>query len=346
MRISEYLHYVYEPDGSGIFHNVPNFIAKLFSAGGSDKFGAKNHTQGSHAGDYAYKIYGSSRCLSKNIKKSFRKFNRGAVIIFFERYFQQECKVKTMMSTFGISCEEEINKTCFFTALAMQFELFINSKEDDVDNIVAKTYYSLTKLGNDRHYPNNTQYVGEDWYRYSLIIYEDDSQVRDALKQHFERANRDQTEKFYIEVSDNNAAPSIIQESTERNIDAYIIDIARPCVSVHNSVYTDYSYSGKDLFEELLRIKIDKVKEGTHSNSAFFIYSTMASSELREIFTYTDSIYLCDLSSRQKEDFYSSVKIVLLKKADYSERKVAERVRTYFEDKYNEDYIKAVRAKP
>lgn len=300
MRIGDYLQKIYEPDGVTVFHNIPNFVEKLFSAAGSDRYDSNCYTKGSLGGDYAYKIYGGNRRLSGKIKKSFHKINKEGLIIFFEKYFQKEHMIREKMSNFGISNTEEINRICFFSALASQFELFITTDVDDIDDIVARMYKTLTEPKT----PSSQQLINKqtntrEKYRYSLIIYEDDMNVRKKLKQYIGGINCNENTKYFVDILDANIATTIIEESIASHFDAYIIDISRPSTNTQNGGYTDYSYSGKDLFEELLRIKVNKVKESKQLFSVFFIYSTMASDELRNIFEYTDATYLCKLTAGQ-----------------------------------------------
>ncbi len=346
MTAGEFFKKIYEPNGSKIFHNIPCFISSLFSAGGSNWFDPHDYSEGALAGDYTYKIYTSKRPLSRNIRTSFKRINKQGLLIFFEKRFQQENELRDLMSNFGLSGKEVVNRTCFFSALVVQFEMFITCKVDDIDDIVVKKYKELLESEGANcekqfNVPNNNR----NQYRYSILIYEDNLAIYNKLVELFNEVNNDE-EEYYIDIPNTNIATEIIKESSYRDIDAYIIDISRPSTSAEDGAYTDYSFSGKDLLDELIKILFRKAREGKGTDSAFFIYSTMISSDVLadvdKLFDYTESTEFGSLSIAQREEIRRSIEIFLLDKMTYDARKVSRRVTTYFDEKYSQDFRKAM----
>jgi len=111
------------------------FVTKLFSAGGSVYFDPKNQ-------EYQKKLFNGQRKLAQPLKDSFPVvINFEDITNFFNEYLV-DSKIGHLMATFNIPVGD-IDKEKLNKALARQFVLFIKSKNNNVENIVASEYQRL-----------------------------------------------------------------------------------------------------------------------------------------------------------------------------------------------------------
>lgn len=340
MKVSDYLKILYGSNGSALFHNVPSFVSSLFIAGGCNYSRIKRRSKRTEGGEYEYKIYGGQSPLSKNIKEAFNRVNIRGLVDYLSRYLKEKDDLLMRMEKFGVREEGIENKECFFTALAMQFELFITSDKDDVEGIVCRKYNDLV---NQQKFECDTvqrRKMQKNQYRYSLVIYEDDIGIRQSLISQLNEINVDESEGYTLDIFKANVATDIIRDSRDRDIDAYIIDLSRPLANQQSGVITDYSFSGKDLVDDLLRLKYEQMRMGNYSETAFFIYSSIPAAEVEKMFDFGISSHAQGLSDSKWSKVFNSIKVFALDKRTYTDKAVSRRVKAYFDERYNIDFLK------
>lgn len=337
MTFSQYLQNIYTVAGVQIYFNVPHFVASLLNAGGCSKF-PPNEYKAAARGDYLYKIYKGKRPLTTRIKESTQPINEQSLKLFFEKAFPSPEIVPRVMDKFGLPPASHVNTACFIEALIKQYALFISNVNEDIPNIVPTEYIKLITQGKVSPLNENTTGFSRGIYNYSLAIYEDDLSILYSLETEFYNLNKDDEEKYFINIFNKHVTTDIIAESTNRDIDAYIIDISRPGFFLEGG-YTDYSYSGKDLIDALVDIKFQKAKEGKQLKTVFFIYSSMITEKLHDMFDYSSSLELNGLTDLQREEVLASIEFVYLNKATYSIKAVSRRIKVYFDQKFSNDYL-------
>lgn len=139
------------------------FISKLFIAAGSTYFSASTSSDK----DYQKKLCNGSKPLTQNIRDSFpRVISIIDVAVFFNEHIKCD-QLRELMSTFAIPISVAQNNELFSKALAAQFNLFIQSGENNIDDIVAMEYQRLLAEPETLVqpmkplYPNDSAYVCE-----------------------------------------------------------------------------------------------------------------------------------------------------------------------------------------
>lgn len=152
------------------------FVSMLFVAAGSEYFSASTSSDK----EYQKKLYNGSKPLTKNMRDSFPSvINIIDVVAFFDEYINTN-QLREVMNAFAIPVSVVPDKTLLSTALATQFQLFIQSDTNDVDDIVAMEYQRLLSEPEELVqlikplYPNDSAYVCEfkPQRSYSVSTYE------------------------------------------------------------------------------------------------------------------------------------------------------------------------------
>lgn len=348
MTISQYLKNIYTPDVKKIFFNQDRLTAHLFHAAGNRKIDPKKYMS-AKPGSSLNKIFTGERKMPKRMKQAFSPFTPVTMKIFLEKYLlpnvpdgDNTVYVRNIMEKFGIfENEDTVNCQCFFNALIDQFGKLIMSEENDVEDIVLARYFEYkenpSKWNADLETGESTSRKPQ--YRYTVVIYEDEADYRDKLVRLCTAGNTEEDCAYYVDIPEHIAPANIIQEDASNEYDVFVIDLARPFMSEDSKVYTDFNYSGKDLYDELIKLRLQRAEHGPMTKTAFFIYSTMATEKTAIMFDYSNFAEYRRLTKVQQERMRDSVDCFFLNKETYKVEAVARRVRSYFDERFNDDYF-------
>ncbi|XVG96387.1 NBR1-Ig-like domain-containing protein [Eubacteriales bacterium KG125] len=132
-----------------------------------------------YSDDYLKSIYNGTKHFTYNMKRHFPS-NIDIVSIkdFFEKHLQDD-KLEQIADSFGISKLENIDKSNFCMALAIQFQSFIKSKSEDIECLVSSEYRKQILISEKSNCgPIKPLYSGDGiWiekvpFRYNLNCYE------------------------------------------------------------------------------------------------------------------------------------------------------------------------------
>lgn len=348
MRVCEYLQNLITPDVKRIFSNQDRFVAKLFYAAGNHEIDIRKYMSAKPGSDLNAIIKGR-RKMPQRMKRAFAPFDPVSMKIFLEKYLLTDDSdgdntvyVRNIMGKFGIHEDKDtVNCQCFFNALIAQFEKIIMSEDDDVEDIVETRYFEYkekpTKGNVDLEISEGTSRKAQ--YRYTLMIYEDRADYRDKLVRLCTAGNTEEDCGYYLDTQEHIAAANIIQEDAINEYDAFVIDLARPFVSDNPDAYTDFNYSGKDLYDELIKSRLRKIKDDIGKKTVFFIYSTMANEKTSAMFDYSSFPEFLRLANEKQRKMQDLVDCYILNKETYSIEAVARRVRSYFDERFDDDYF-------
>ncbi len=159
------------------------FVTRCFCAAGSNHFPFKKGKRYT-SGDVPLqrKLYDGSRTMTSDIKDSFHPFDVDGLATFYKESIE-DSKFRDVMVSFGLPPTIEENVDCFCKALAIQFQMFVNSDTDEADDIVAMEYQKLIAEpqaeANESYRPVTVLYPGDQLYfktrprpTYQVNIYE------------------------------------------------------------------------------------------------------------------------------------------------------------------------------
>lgn len=159
------------------------FVMRCFCAAGSNHFPftkGKRYTSGDVP--LPRKLYDGSRTMTPDIKASFHSFDESGLTAFYKENIE-DGKVRDVMLAFGIPPTTEENKDCLCRALSIQFRAFVESDNEEADDIVAMEYQKLLTEPQDKeaesYHPSSVLYPGDQLYfkskyrpTYQVNIYE------------------------------------------------------------------------------------------------------------------------------------------------------------------------------
>ena len=159
------------------------FVMRCFCAAGSNHFPftkGKRYTSGDVP--LPRKLYDGSRTMTPDIKASFHSFDESGLTAFYKENIEGG-KVRDVMLAFGIPPTTEENKDCLCRALSIQFRAFVESDNEEADDIVAMEYQKLLTEPQDKeaesYHPSSVLCPGDQLYfkskyrpTYQVNIYE------------------------------------------------------------------------------------------------------------------------------------------------------------------------------
>lgn len=159
------------------------FVMRCFCAAGSNHFPftkGKRYTSGDVP--LPRKLYDGSRTMTPDIKASFHSFDESGLTAFYKENIE-DGKTRDVMLAFGIPPATEMNKGCLCRALSIQFRAFVESDNEETDDIVAMEYQKLLTEPQDKkmesYHPSSVLYPGDQIYfkskyrpTYQVNIYE------------------------------------------------------------------------------------------------------------------------------------------------------------------------------
>lgn len=150
LKRKEYFEPIYKATESSLYYpsqkNTGIFITKLFLAGGSNFFQLPNGKVTANKVETQRKIYNGNFELTPEQKDSFNPVDIGGLISFFQKNVRAD-KIRDLMQCYGIPDQMKISPELFFKSLALQFEAFVKSSEQEVEDIVAMEYQHLLDHG-------------------------------------------------------------------------------------------------------------------------------------------------------------------------------------------------------
>lgn len=159
------------------------FVMRCFCAAGSNHFPftkGKRYTSGDVP--LPRKLFDGSRTMTPDIKASFRSFDESGLAAFYKENIE-DGKIRDVMLAFGIPPTTEMNKDCLCRALSIQFRAFVESDNDEADDIVAMEYQKVLSEPQveetEQYHPASVLYPGDQIYfksqyrpTYQVNIYE------------------------------------------------------------------------------------------------------------------------------------------------------------------------------
>ena len=275
MRATNLFRGVYNTIGKEYLTNQAHFISLFFNAAGSSYFKVEP-TKKYTSEAYQYKIFNGTKPLSKKIKDSFPSpINKKGLFDFLSKYINKT-NVVIMANYFDLPYEE-IDVRCICSALVEQFAMFIESVNDDVDNIIVKMYADEKRsFDNEMVSENAKTIMQQQKWKYNIVLLDDVEEQLEMLKEELSALFENEL-RYVVRIFACKNSIEVILESHNRDVDVYILDVARQ--PFHKWQTKEYDYFGYDLYKQIVTEKPNVLVK-----SKFYIFSRLPMTTIREEF--------------------------------------------------------------
>lgn len=162
MQLKVFFEHIYKPLPSDAFYpnrkNGGILVHYFFQKGGSNHYPCNKHHLISSDVAGERKLYDGTRTLTQQMKESFPSILPEELTIYIEKLLNQETAQKVARN-FGIQPKTDINVPALAKALVYQFDLYINSVDDEVSDIVSEAYLRFcTDISATIHQPPIPRY--------------------------------------------------------------------------------------------------------------------------------------------------------------------------------------------
>ena len=230
---------------------------------------------------YQFKIFNGSKRISKDIKASFpSSIDKNNLIVFFTKYVNNN-NVKLLASDFKIDIDNNPYVEGIIKALAEQFELFITTDPDDVDNIMNEIYtIETSKYKNEKNADNLEDVFQQQKWKYTIVLLDDMEEQLEMLKDEL-NALFNLEFRYEVRVFAFKHSIDVILESHNMYVDVYVFDVARK--PFHKWQTKEFDYFEYDLFKQIVTEKPNVLVK-----SKFYIYTRLPMSTIIREFDGAD----------------------------------------------------------